>query len=161
MKHRLAAPVARAATALVLLGACSDDGPLTLAKAEDVGFVGGAAGLSDQTMDIDAELDDGKVTGQARFPRHGLTVDLRCYVTGDDGLMIIGGTTSEESSAENRPGEWVAVVILDGDPDRAVVWFEGDDDVGSCRDAINAVPEDHRTYHSDIHAEVIGDIETG
>ena len=67
MKNRFAAPVASAATALMLLGACSDDdGPTTLAKGEDVDFVG-SDGLADQTMDINAEEEDGEVSGEVRF----------------------------------------------------------------------------------------------
>ena len=58
MKNRFTRPVASAAAALVLLGTCSGDGPTTLAKGEDVGFVGGAPGLSDHTMDINADTSD-------------------------------------------------------------------------------------------------------
>jgi hypothetical protein len=96
MKNRFAAPVASAATALVLLGAC-DEGPTTLAKGEDVNFVGGAPGLSSQTMDITAVEENGEVTGEARFSPDGLIVALQCADTSTDGLVIIGGTGTSES----------------------------------------------------------------
>ena len=85
MKIRFAKPVATAATAILLLGACiddddsstatsestvSDDGPTTLAQGEDIDFVG-TGELADQTMDISAKEEDGEVTGEISFEPHG------------------------------------------------------------------------------------------
>jgi hypothetical protein len=162
MNARFAARVAGAAVAILLLGACSDTGRTTLAKGEGVGFVGGAPGLSDQTMDITAEEDDGEVTGEARFSPAGLTVALECADTDTDGLVIVGGAATADSSDGTPAGEWVAVVIHEGDPDRALVHFEGEDDYGSCRELLEAIPEDIRNGDSSALADVTGgDIETG
>ena len=161
MHPRLTASVARAAIAVMLLNACNDDGPTTLAKGEHVGFVGGAAGLSDQTMDITAEVDGAEVTGEARFTPAGLILDLQCADTDTDGLVIVGGEATADSADGSAAGDLVAVVIHEGDPDRAVVHFGGPDDDGSCEGSLEAIPEDIRTGESSALADVIGDIETG
>jgi len=120
-------------------------GPRTLAKGADINFVGGASGLSDQTMDIDAVEEGGKVSGEATFTPAGLTLDLQCADTERDGMVIIGGEATADS---DNPGEWVAVVIGDGDPDHVNVWFESDDDYGSCQGLLDAIPDDVLTTES-------------
>ena len=176
MKTRFAAPIASAATAVLLLGACSDDdatsgddgttssepGPTTLAMGEDLGFVGGAPGLSDQTMDITAEEENGEVSGQARFIPSNLILDLQCADTSTDGLVMIAGEAAERGETLAQPGEWVVVIIREGDPDRVVLWFQGEDDIGSCEEALAAVPAGDTDADSSSLAEVTdGDIETG
>jgi hypothetical protein len=143
----------------MLLAACSDGDRTTLAKGEGVGFVGGASGLSDQTMDITAEEEDGNVTGEARFSPAGLTVALQCADTGTDGLVIVGGAATADSSDGTAAGDRVAVVILEGEPDRVNVWFGGDE---SCQELLEGIPEDVRSGVSSALADVVGgDIETG
>ena len=63
MKTRFAAPVASAATAIMLLGGCSDDGPTNLAQGKDVELVGDSD-LAGETLTINAEEEDGEVTGE-------------------------------------------------------------------------------------------------
>ena len=155
MTKRFATSVACATTALVLLGSCSDDnGPTILAKGEDVGFVGGAAGLSDQTMDITAEEDDGEVSGEVRFSPAQLTLDLQCADTDADGIVIVGGQATADSLDGTARGAWVAVAIREGDPDGVGVWFP-EDDSGSCQELLEAFPDDEPL------ADATADIETG
>jgi hypothetical protein len=162
MKNRFAAPVASAATALMLLGACSDDdGPTTLAKGEDVDFVGSGS-LADQTMEITAEEDDGEVTGEVSFDPHGLVASLQCADTDTDGLVLIGGEVTTSGDDGDEPvGSWITVIIKEGDPDRVVVWFGGEA-TDSCRDVIEEVPQNHRGDDGDVLFEVEDgdDIET-
>jgi hypothetical protein len=66
MRMRFATSAASAAIAMVLLGACGDDGSTTLANGEDVELVG-SDGLGGQTLDISAEEEDGEVTGEVQF----------------------------------------------------------------------------------------------
>jgi len=164
MKPRFAKPVATAAAAILLLGACSDDdpsaaaddGPTTLAKGEDVNFVGGPPGLSDQTMDIDAVEDDGKVTGEAVFDPYG-TVDLQCADTDSDDVLIIGGQLTETEDADAAAGDWVAVIIRVDDPKGVEVWF-ADAGTESCDEVVEqAAASDH------VFADLADgdDIETG
>jgi hypothetical protein len=166
MKMRFAAPVASAATAILLLGACSDGGRTTLAKGKDVNFVDGAPWFSKQTMDITAAEEDGEVTGEARFSPAGLTLALQCADTDTDGLVILGGEATADAG-EAAVGDRVAVIIREGDPDGAVLWYElplpeGEVAAGSCREALDSIPHDQFTDEGDFAAVAEGDdIETG
>ena len=108
MNKRFAAPVASAATAIMLLGACSDDGPTNLANGEDVELVGDT-NLGGQTLNISAEEEDGEVTGELRFSDPGgeVVVAVECADTDTDGVVILGGTVTEpdddEISGAGRP----------------------------------------------------------
>jgi len=160
MKNRFAAPVASVATAIMLLGACSDDdGPTTLARG-DVEF-DGTQGLGAETMDITAEEQDGEVTGVARFNQ--IVVEFECADTDTDGLVILGGeVTTPSGDGTPAVGERMAVIIREGDPDRVDVWLEQDDDYGSCQGLLEAIPEDLRDGDSSTFVDVTGgDIETG
>lgn len=144
MTMRFAAPVAGAATAMLLFGACSDDGATTLARGEDVSFVGGPTGLSGQTMDITAEEEDGEVTGEASFDPFG-SLDLQCADTDTDDLLILGGEVTKTEEADVALGDWVAVVIRVGDPDGVDVWFP-EDDHGSCQELLEAAAAADHTF---------------
>jgi hypothetical protein len=165
MKTRFAAPIASAATAILLLGACgdddasaSDDGPTTLAKG-DVGFVG-SQGLGDNRMEILAEEKDGEVTGEARF--NEIVVSFECADTDTDGLVILGGEVTTPSS-DNSPavGELMAVVIREGDPDSVNPWFDDPaSPAASCDELLGSIPADlPESDFTDV--EDGDDIETG
>jgi hypothetical protein len=169
MKHRFAAPVAGAATAILLLAACSDDGPTTLAKGEDVSFVDSAPWFGDQTMDITAVEEDGEVTGEARFSPAGLALALECADTDTDGLVILGGEATA-AAGDTAVGDRVAVIIREGDPDAAILYFElplpeGAVAAGSCRELLASIPQDQLTGDDPLAdlADVAegDDIETG
>jgi len=55
----------------------------------------------------------------------------------------------------------MAVVIREGDPDGVDVWFEEDEDYGSCQGLLEALPEDLRDGSSPFVDVTGGDIETG
>ncbi len=171
MNNRFAASVASAATAIILLGACSDDGtttsddgPTTLAKG-DVRFVG-STDLGGQTMDITAVEQDGQVTGEARFS-FGLILDLQCADTDTDGVVILGGEATADDGNAATVGDRVAVVIREGDPDSALIWYElplpeGDVAAGSCREFLDSIPHDQFTGDYPLVDIAEGDdIETG
>lgn len=164
MKHRFAAPVASAATALVLLAACGDDGPTTLAKGEGVDFVG-TQSLGGETMDINAEEEDGKVTGEVRFNQ--IETRFECADTDTDDLVILGGEVTEPSG-DGSPavGERMAVIIREGDPDSVTVWFElplreGEVAAGSCDEFLESIPEEALADDGFADVEAGDDIETG
>jgi hypothetical protein len=166
MKMRFAAPVASAATAIMLLGACSDDGPTTLAKGEDVQFVDSAPWFSKQTMDITAVEEGGEVTGEARFSPAGLTLALQCADTDTDALVILGGESTADAGEGAAVGDRVAVIIREGDPDGAVLWYElplpeGEVAAGSCREFLDAIPHDQFTLDNLAAVAEGDDIETG
>ena len=132
MKNRFAAPVASAATALMLLGACSDAGPTTLAKGEDVELVGDTD-LGGQTLNISAEEEDGKVTGELRSSDPGgeVVVTVECADTDTDGVVILGGTVSEAGEYSGL----VALFIREGDPDSVAIWADEGEN-GSCAELL-------------------------
>lgn len=184
MKIRFAVPVASATTAILLLGACSDEqtstsdqatttsdevtttlpeGATVLAKG-DVRFASGI--LRGQTMDITGVEQDGQVTGEARFS-FGTVLDLQCADTDTDGLVILGGDVTAERGDAAQVGDRVAVIIREGDPDGTLLWYElplpeGEVAAGSCEEFLDSLPDDPSTAgepFSDV-AEG-GDIETG
>lgn len=151
---------------VVTAAACSDDGPTTLAQGEDVTFVDSAPWLSDQTMDISAVEEDGEVTGEARFSPAGLTLALQCADTDTDGLVILGGEATADAG-DSAVGDRVAVIIREGDPDGAVLWYElplpeGEVAAGSCREFLDSIPHDQFTDEGGLADVAEGDdIETG
>ena len=163
MNKRFAAPVASAATAVLLLGGCSDDdGPTTLAKG-DVEFVG-SVNLGGMSMDIDAEEEDGEVTGQARFGNE-MVVTFECADTDTDGVVILAGeVTTPARDGTPDVGELMAVIIREGEPDSGVVWIDdpAPDAAGSCDELLEAIPDDFPSDDS-VFADVAegDDIETG
>lgn len=159
MKHRFAAPVASAATAIMLLGACSDDGPTTLANGDDVELVG-EQGLAGQTLDISAEEADGEVTGELRFTDSGgkVVADVECADTDTDGVVILGGTVTE--STDQAITGLVALFIREGDPDRVAVWL----DAGENESCDELLENRHDVLDDDsefVDVEEGDDIETG
>jgi hypothetical protein len=191
MKIRFAAPVASAAMAIIMLGACSDDGTTTsdegtttsdegtttsdegtttsdegtttLARG-DVRFAG-STDLGGQTMDITAVEEDGQVTGEARFS-FGLTLDLQCADTDTEDLVILGGEATAEAGDSATVGDRVAVIIREGDPDGAIVWYElplpeGEVAAGSCREFLDSIPDDPSTGEPFADIAEGDDIETG
>ena len=161
MKNRFAAPVASVATAVLLLGACSDDdGSTTLAKGEDVELVGDD-NLGGQTLDISAEEDDdGEVTGELRFtdPGGDVLVTVECADTETEGVVILGGTVTE--STDQAISGLAALFIRDGDPDSVAVWLdEGENE--TCSDLL----ENRRDVLDDeslfVDVEAGEDIEAG
>jgi hypothetical protein len=155
MLKQLAA--AAAATTIILLGACGDDGPRTLAKGEDVDLVGPGS-IGDQTMDISAQEEGGEVTGEVRFVPNGSVASFQCADTETDGRVRLGGQwTSVPSHSDSLAvGDWMAVVIQEGDPDRVSPYL-ADPGTESCEAVIEQVPDDIEMFE----VQEGDDIETG
>jgi hypothetical protein len=159
------------------------DGPTTLARGV-VGFVeppasqgccaapdGGlnfpaGSGLGGQTLDVIAEERDGEVIGEARFDlfvadpgksAHGTAVEFECADT-DTGDVILGGKVTTSSGGIVDVGDWIALLIREGEPDRATVWWNVH--VSSCSELLESVPYPR---DDDRFVDVVdgGDIETG
>jgi hypothetical protein len=177
MKNKLAAPVASAATAILLLGACSDDdpstataepaGPTTLAHGEDIELVGGIeSGLGNQNLDIDAVEENGEVTGEFRVtdqsgtqPPNVFTVE--CARTDpEDDVVILGGSANDEGLDWNG-GFMMALIIVEGDPDSVALY--PNESATSCNELLDSIPEDPVTGHESgfVDVEDGSDIETG
>jgi hypothetical protein len=165
MKMRFAVPVAGAATAILLLGACGDDGgPTTLAQGDDVEFVG-SDGLGGQTLDISAEEEDGEVTGEVGFTDSdnadsSAVLTLGCADTDTDGVVILGGEFTSSSDDADFVGELGALFIREGDPDSVALWLDEGEN-GSCSELLenrHDVLDDESAF---VDVEAGSDIETG
>ena len=159
MSTRFAGSVGSAAIAILIFGGCSDDGPTTLARGEDVELVGDAD-LGGQTLNIIAEEEGGEVTGELRFSDAGgeVVVAVGCADTDADGAVILGGTVTE--STDDEIAGLVALFIRDGDPDSVAVWLD-DGENESCRDLLanrGDVFDDEIVF---VDVESGSDIETG
>lgn len=158
MNKKFAAPVASAATAVMLLGACSDDGPTTLAKGEDVELVGDN-NIGGQTLNISAEEEDGKATGELRFTDVSgeVVVTVECADTDTEGLVILGGTIAE---APDELSGMIALFIREGDPDSVEIW--ADENAESCTELLETAGQDVLADDSTfVDVEAGSDIETG
>ena len=159
------------------------DGPMTLARgvvqfveapvSEGIGTPpdGGldlpaGGGLGGSTLDLLVQEQDGQVTGEGLFkdfvyvpgnPRHDMTVEFECATSSAEDL-ILGGLVTASAGSDPDAGMWIVLLIREGDPDRAAFWW--DEDVSSCPEILEAVPQprpDNRFVEvADGH-----DIETG
>ena len=169
MKTRFATPVASAATAIMLLGGCSDDGPTTLARGEDIELEGDY-NLAGETLNITAEEEDGEVTGEFRVGENVTT--LECADTDTDGVVILGGEVTFDSDppmtltprmapAISARATLLALIIREGDPD-SVALVTNDDNAGSCTELLESIPKDQLTDVGEVAVVEDGyDIETG
>jgi hypothetical protein len=159
MNTRCAAIVASAATAIMLLGACSDNGATTIAQGKDVHFIGGG-GLVGQTLNVTAEEQDGEVTGEFRVTDNVMTIE--CADTDTDGVVILGGAAS--GGPDVAVGDLVVLIIREGDPDRPdrAALLANENDAGSCTELLESIPTDELNDDS-IFADVKAgdDVETG
>jgi energy-coupling factor transporter ATP-binding protein EcfA2 len=148
------AVAAIAATATVMLGACSEntdtstttaesppasastvDGTTTVAKGEGVALVG-ASGLGNQTLSVSADELDGKVTGEFLISDNLIRID--CADTDLDGIVILGGEATEGPDVTS--GDLIALIIREGDPD-SVSLYGNDAAAKSCRQLIDSIPD--------------------
>lgn len=162
MTYKHSAVIATGTAALLLFGGCGSDDPTNLASGEAIELVGDDQ-LGGETLDIHAEDDDGEVTGEIRFSTMGggIAVSLECASTGDDGLLMLGGTVDPES--EEIPG-LVALLVKEGDPDSVALWFDEPPPANaeSCDDLLDSIPVDDLTANEQFVAVETGsDIETG
>ena len=120
------------------------DGPTTLAKGEDVELVGDD-GLAGQTLNINAEEENGEVTGEFRVTdvrghgrvrghRHRRRRHPRRRGDGDPG-------------ADVAVGDLLALIIREGDPD-SVALFANDNGAGSCTELLKSIPDNQRATSS-------------
>lgn len=158
MDRKLASRVAAAATAIVLVAACSDDGPTTIVSGTDIEFVG-SDGLGQQSLDIEAVLEDDEVTGEARFTT--VVVDLECHdPDAEDGTAVVAGFVTTPSG-DNSPavGEFIAVILEEGDPGRGAIWIDAEPE-GTCDELVEAMPAEAYADESFVDVQS-GELEIG
>ena len=79
-----------------------------------------------RAVEIDAVARGSSVTGRMTVSLEGasFTVDLQCTRTTEDGLIMIGGMTTDSTSPIAPEGRWAAIVLKRGSPVRADLWYE-------------------------------------
>ena len=168
MNKRFAAPVATAATAILLLGACSDEdpstataepaGPTILAKGEDVEFVGDS-NFGGQTLSIDVVEENGEVTGEFSVS-DVVFVRVDCADTDKDGYIRVAGTvTKGDPTHLGDVGDLLFLTIRKGDPDSAGPG-SNEYQAESCTELLESVP-DGQWDDGLVDVEAPSDIETG
>ena len=166
MRTRFALHVAGAASAIVLIGACSDDGPTILAEG-DVELVG-TDGLGGQHIVIAAEEEDGVVTGEIRFndsgsddPAQVVDTTLECARTDVDGVVVVGGENTGPEGSELL-GDRIALAIREGEPARLALYGE-EGGQHTCEEFLEQLTEDElRNPDPGSSAEVeSGELELG
>jgi hypothetical protein len=156
VNKRIATSVVSAATAVALLGACGDDGVTTIAKGEDIELVGDSGDLSSQTLNIDAEEQDGEVSGELRISDNVATI--QCADTETDGVVIIGGKGI--AGPDIGDGDLLALVIREGEPD-SVALVANDAGATSCTELVASIPDSLFAQDSDfVDLEAGSDIKT-
>jgi hypothetical protein len=187
MRMSFAVPRASAVTAVLLLGACSDDDSSTttaeagiqdtsttsteaaddstpLATGEDVEII---ESTGRWRLNIDAQEQDGEVTGEVRLDN--IVVSLQCADTDTiDGEIRLGGEVTVDPDGESLPltdgyvtvGDLVAVIVREYPAIADAVTFYASDSAGSCTELVQSVP-----YNLDggffLNVEDSEDIETG
>jgi hypothetical protein len=151
MKNSFALPVASAATAILLLGACGDDGgsatattvpaadpPTVLAKGVDVEMAGDQ-GLGGQTLNVDAQELNGEASGEFRITDTVITV--QCATTAHDGFVIVAGEVTEDPGNNFDGPELLALIVKDGDPDRVALVGNGEVRAKTCTELLDSISD--------------------
>jgi hypothetical protein len=134
-------------------------GPTTLAKGEDVELVGDvhSGGLGAQTLNIAAEEENGKATGEFRVTDNVIGVD--CADTDTEGVVILGGEVT--GGPDFAAGDLLALIIREGDPD-SVSLYANDSGAASCTGMLKAIPDHSLTDDTNfVDVEDGYDIQTG
>ena len=76
------------------------------------------------TTEVNVVVDGATVSGTAvtRFRKGTHTVRLGC-ATRDGDTWALGGTTEETTLPGERAGDWSAVIVKDGSPQRIGIWL--------------------------------------
>lgn len=92
------------------------------------------------STDVDAVADGAGVSGTAVTTLAGgvHTVQVECAARDGD-YWAVGGTTEQTTVAGEQAGDWSAVIVKDGSPQRIGIWLSDDKSEGSDCDGWLAV----------------------
>lgn len=92
-----------------------------------------------EVVALDATRGGSSVTGRMTVSAHGqnepyaFSVDLQCAGTTEEGLIMIGGVTTDARSPEApRDGTWAGIVLEPGSPVGASTWRSFQSRAASC-----------------------------
>ena len=89
--------------------------------------------------------------------RRHFSVDIRCAMTTDTGLILIGGPVLDSTDPDTAVGNRVALAIQPGEVVTAILWFEGRRRATGCAMFLERVPDEVGTFLQPIE----GDVEFG
>lgn len=85
-----------------------------------------------EVVELEATREGSSVTGRMTVSAEGqnepyaFTVDLQCARTTEDGLIMIGGVTTDSTGQEApQEGTWAGIVLERGSPVGASIWRPG------------------------------------
>lgn len=126
----------------------------------------------DGAVELEATGDGSRVTGRMTVTAQGqnepytFTVDLQCARTSENGVIMIGGVTTDSTGREApREGTWAGIYLERGSPVEGAVWrpfgrFEG----GQCLEFLDDQLAWERTTHLepvDFADPIEGTVELG
>jgi hypothetical protein len=77
-------------------------------------------------VELEATGEGSSVMGRMTVSEGGsfFAVDLQCARTTEDGLIMIGGVTTDSTGAPSPEGTWAAIVLKRGSPVEATIWSQ-------------------------------------
>ena len=114
------------------------------------------SGLGAQTLNIAAEEENSKATGEFQITENVFKID--CADTHTDNVVILGGEAT--GGPDVSVGDLLALIIREGDPD-SVALYANDSGAASCTELLKSIPDDLATNDSNfVDVEDGYDIET-
>ena len=78
-----------------------------------------------EAVELEATGEGSSVTGRMTVSEGAaFTVDLRCARTTEDGLIMIGGVTTDSTTQRSPEGTWAGIVLERGSPVQATTWSQ-------------------------------------
>ncbi len=125
----------------------------------------------DEVVELEATREGSSVTGRMTVSAEGqnqsfaFTVDLQCARTTEDGLIMIGGVTTDSTGQEApQEGTWAGIILERGSPVGASTWrARGESQAASCLASLHEQDMDERSTHpgGDWTAPIVGTVELG
>ena len=112
----------------------------------------------DEVIELEATREGSSVAGRMTVSAEGqngpyaFTVDLQCARTTEDGLIMIGGVTTDSTGRNASPeGTWAGIVLERGSPVEASTWRPGgESQAASCLALLDEQGMRERSTHPGV-----------
>jgi hypothetical protein len=120
-----------------------------------------------EVVELEATREGSSVTGRMTVSAQGqnepyaFTVDLQCAGTTEDGLIMIGGVTTDATGQEApQEGTWAGIVLERGSPVGASTWRQGvESNASSCLAFLDEQDMRERSTHPGLDGDWTDPIE--